>query len=99
MAHKKYTQFIFDDLEDPERRENIKKYGGYGDLGLIYDLFIEITRIRKEKRLSQLQLSKKAGITQPALARLEAGRGNPTALQLVKIIYALDCKLKIEPRN
>jgi DNA-binding XRE family transcriptional regulator len=91
MAHKKFTQFIFDDLKDPYNKKD------YGKLGHMYKLFAEITRIRRqERRMTQHQLAEKSGIAQPTLATIEAGRSNPTLSQLVKIAEALNCKLVLE---
>lgn len=96
MAHKKYTQPVFDsvlslaDTDDPFWR-NV-----HGNYGRMCKLFAEITRIRHEKNLTQHQLAKAAGMTQSALARIEAGRANPTLLQIEKIMAALKCELTID---
>lgn len=91
MAHKKFTQFIFDDIKDQYNKKE------YGDLGRMYQFFAEMTEIRWQKRrLTQHQLAEKTGISQSAIAKIEAGRGNPTLAQLVKIAEALNCKLIFE---
>ena len=89
MSNKKYTQDVFDAVKDPARKEF------YGDLGTMYQLFIDLTETRKKKGLTQKQVSEKSGITQPVLARIEAGRTNPSLSLLVKILTTLDCKLTI----
>lgn len=43
--------------------------------------------------LSQRELAALAGMTQPQIARLEAGRENPTHSTLVKLAVALECKI------
>lgn len=90
-APKKYTQFIFDDIyrnQDPE---------DYGYLGLMYEVVNEIIKIRKQNNISQQKLAEQSGLTQPTIARLEAGRSNPTLSQLIKISKALNQRIRFEP--
>ncbi|MES2216242.1 MAG: helix-turn-helix transcriptional regulator [Patescibacteria group bacterium] len=93
MRYKKYTQFIFDDVRDPDRKDM------YGDLGLMYEFFALIPELRRQKRMTQHDLAKKAEISQPLLAKIEAGRANPTIKQLVKIAEGFDCKLTFEEKK
>ena len=90
-APKKYTQFIFDDLDDPQRAEP------YGYLGLCLKVCKNLIDARWKKRLTQHDLAKKSGIAQPTIAKIESGRGNPTLMQLVKIAHALGYKIALEP--
>lgn len=87
---KKYTEFIFTDLE------NSKDGGSFGYLSLMFEVLTELTRIRIQKNWSQNDLSKHCGIPQPNIARMESGRTNPTLYQLIKIAKALDVKIKFE---
>lgn len=50
---------------------------------------------RKEKGISQMELSKRTGISQPNITRFESGNYNPSLEMLVKIAEALDMKLEI----
>ena len=90
-APKKHTQFIFDDLEDPHKSDR------YGYLGLVYEVFKRLAEIRVQKKLSQHDLAQKSGIAQPTIARIEAGRANPTLMQLVKIAKGLRHRISFEP--
>ncbi len=57
----------------------------------------QIIRFRKEKGLLQDQLAKKAGTSQPAIARIEKGTyGNYSLRTLNKIAAALDLELAID---
>jgi len=49
-----------------------------------------ITRLRKEKSLTQVQLSEKCEIEKSNLIRIEKGRTNPTSLTLLRISKALE---------
>ncbi len=93
MANKKYTQFIFDDVRDPDRKDM------YGHLGLMYEFFALIPELRRQKRMTQHDLAQKSEISQPLLAKIEAGRANPTIKQLVKIAGGFDCKLTFEEKK
>lgn len=46
-------------------------------------------RIRKEKGLTQEQLSERCGLSQQYLSKLERGRRNPTIVTLYEIANAL----------
>ena len=90
-APKKYTQFIFDGIDSPNNSNP------HGFLSLMFEVFKEMALIRNKKRLSQHDLAKKCGIAQATIAKIEAGRGNPTLLQLTKIAHALGQKITFEP--
>ncbi|WP_416797703.1 helix-turn-helix domain-containing protein [Ciceribacter azotifigens] len=50
---------------------------------------LNVLRIRRERSLSQEDLSLQAGVTRAYLSGLEAGRRNPTIVSLSKIANAL----------
>ena len=52
-----------------------------------------IRECRRRAGLTQAQLAERIGTTQPAIARLEGGRGNPTLQRLSDIAYA--CGLEV----
>lgn len=51
---------------------------------------------REEVGLTQLQLAGRMEVTQPVIAALEAGRGNPTVGQLAAVAAALQVGLDVE---
>jgi transcriptional regulator with XRE-family HTH domain len=51
---------------------------------------------RKKAGISQVELARRAGTTQPAIARLEGGRIAPTVLSLDRIARALETELVID---
>ena len=44
--------------------------------------------------MTQAELSKKSGVSQPVIARIEKGVNSPQLNTLIKILNALGCKLK-----
>lgn len=52
-----------------------------------------IAETRKEKGLSQMQLSELTGITSKNIANIEAGKYNTEIDTLAKIAKALNCKI------
>ena len=63
--------------------------------GEILDIAIEIAQARKRKRLTQIQLAKKAGMPQSQIARIESGNHNVTIETLHRVANALDLKVKV----
>ena len=52
-----------------------------------------ISEARMEKGLSQRELSKKTGIMQADISKIEQGKGNPTIITLQRISKSLDCPI------
>jgi DNA-binding XRE family transcriptional regulator len=76
-----------DYLEDPEVR------AGYEDARRAIELGAMVRQRRFEASLSQEELAQRAGMTQPALSRLERGGGIPTITVLDRIANALHATL------
>ena len=55
----------------------------------------KIIDTRKSKKITQTELSRKSGVKQPVIARMEKGVNSPQLNTLIKILNALDCKIKI----
>jgi transcriptional regulator with XRE-family HTH domain len=51
---------------------------------------INLQKVRRERSLSQEELSFRSGVTRAYISGLEAGRRNPTILSLARIATALD---------
>jgi transcriptional regulator with XRE-family HTH domain len=51
---------------------------------------------RKRAQVSQVELAEEAGMTQPAIARLEKGLVSPTVITLDRIARALGTELIID---
>jgi ribosome-binding protein aMBF1 (putative translation factor) len=72
---------------------------GYAEAQRAYLIGQAVRERRLALRLSQVELASRAGMTQPALSRLEAGGVIPTIPLLERISAALDADLivKISP--
>ena len=56
-----------------------------------------VIKARKEKNLTQQQLSDISGIKQPAIARIENGTNSPMVSTLMKMLYSMGYTLKVVP--
>ena len=62
-------------------------------MNIITQLGMRIRFLRKNKKMSQLDLSLEAGVNKNYISDLEKGRRNPTLLILNKIAIALNIDL------
>lgn len=74
----------------PEEEEEIK---------LEMEIMEATIEARKKAQLSQRELSKKTGIKQPAIARIEKGIGSPRVSTLMKLLYPIGYTLRVVPLN
>lgn len=88
-----YDEFEAELLQDPEIRRE------YEVLKPKYDMIQRLIERRNELHLSQVQLAKKIGMQQPAIARLENGMNNATVGTLLKVVNALSLDVEFKPRS
>lgn len=55
---------------------------------------LNVLRLRRERELSQEELSFRSGATRAYLSGLEAGRRNPTLLSLARLAAALEVEIE-----
>jgi transcriptional regulator with XRE-family HTH domain len=67
----------------------------YDALGPEFDLAGTMIAARTRAQLSQGQLAKRMGMTQPFVARLESGRARPSTRTLQRFARATGTKLRI----
>ena len=68
---------------------------GYGRARRAFELGEQIRALRETQHLSQSELARRMGSTQPAIARLEAGRVAPSLNTLDRAAAALGVELVI----
>jgi HTH-type transcriptional regulator / antitoxin HipB len=78
-----------DYLDDPEIR------AWYEDARRSIELGAMVRQLRLDAGFSQEELAQRAGMTQPALSRLERGGGIPTITVLDRIANALQATLTV----
>ena len=85
-----YKEYKNKCLED----SNFKKE--YDDLEPEYDIINAMIKARKEKGLTQKQLSELTGISQADISRIENGTRNPSVNLLKRLAEGMGMTLKIE---
>lgn len=72
----------------------------YDAARIAFELGRSVREVREERGWSQTQLAEAAGMTQPAVARFEAGGTVPTIPVLERLAHALDLELvvRLAPR-
>ena len=94
MNNKNFKATDFDDylkqeLKDPE----FKKWFAYH--GRQLEIAYAINKLRREKKITQVEMAKKLSTSQSNIARLESGQQNFTITMLDKIARVLDKELKV----
>ena len=59
------------------------------------NIYYSFTEARKARNISQVELSKKTGIIQADISRIENGKANPTLDVLKRLAEALEMKINI----
>lgn len=79
-----------------QRRDSDEYREGYAEARRAFLIGQAVRERRLTLGLSQVELAERAGMTQPALSRLEAGGVVPTIPLLERITAALDAELIVE---
>ena len=85
-----YKEYKNKCLED----SNFKK--DYDDLEPEYDIINAMIKARKEKGLTQKQLSELTGISQADISRIENGTRNPSLEMIKRLATGMGMRLKLE---
>ncbi|MDQ4010911.1 MAG: helix-turn-helix domain-containing protein [Actinomycetota bacterium] len=70
--------------------------GAYDAARLAYELGRRVRELRVHQGLSQTELARRAGMTQPAVARFEAGGTVPTLPVLERLARSLGAMLTVQ---
>ena len=86
-----FDEVLARQLKNPEFKK------AWDDLAAEYDLAAEVIRMRMMRNLTQTQLAKLVGTSQPAIARLESGNHtNVTLAFLYRVARALEVKPELK---
>lgn len=83
-------QVLAEELRDPEFQRE------WDRTAIARAVALKVLTYRTEHGLSQRALAKKLAMTQPQLARLEAGEHNPTIDTLARLAQTLDLEFAID---
>lgn len=83
-------EVLAEDLQDPEFREEWER------TALAREVANRVVAYRAEHNLSQEALGRLLGISQPAVARIEAGEHEPSLLRLKQLSRCLDMEFHID---
>lgn len=73
-----------------------RAHPAYEAARIAFELGAEVRALREKRGWSQTELAKRAGMTQSAMARFEAGGTVPTLPVLERIAVALEMRLSVE---
>lgn len=86
----RFKDFLNEQLQDPEFRE---EYEALQPEHAIIQAFIDA---RKQSGLTQKELSKRTGIAQGDISKIEKGNANPSLKTLRRLAEGMNMRLKIE---
>lgn len=86
----KFNDFLKEQLEDPEIRAE------YDALEPEFQIIQAMIDARKLKGITQKELSKRTGIAQSDISKLENGNANPSLRTLQRLASGMGYKLKLE---
>ncbi|WP_149181402.1 helix-turn-helix transcriptional regulator [Streptomyces sp. TRM49041] len=76
--------------------ESVAESSAYVEAGYAFALGQAVHNRRSELRLSQAELARRAGMTQPQISNIEGGDSVPTLPLLTRLAKALDASLTID---
>lgn len=78
-----------------EELKDEKFKSSYEQVKKEYELIEQLVKIRKQKKISQVELAQKAHVSQQAISRLEKEKHIPKIDTLMKIVHGLGLKLTL----
>ena len=92
LKNKKDTDFdVY--LKRHLKNKEFKKH--YDEFGKQLEIAYQLAQLRKEKRMSQIELAKQIGTTQSNVARMESGQQNFTIGTLIKVAEIFEKDLRV----
>lgn len=67
------------------------------EIQLEMDLIKAVIEARESQKLTQRDLSKKSGVKQPAIARIEKGINSAQIRTIIKLLYPMGYTLRVMP--
>ena len=82
--------------EDVKKQLNISPEQ-QAEIQLEMDIIEATIEARKKNKLTQRELSKKSGVKQPVIARLEKYANSPQTNTLIKLLYPMGYTIRVVP--
>lgn len=82
--------------KDVKKELNISKEQE-AEIQLEKDIIQATIDARKQNKLTQRELSKKSGISQPVIARIESCVNSPQTNTLIKMLYPMGYTIRVVP--
>lgn len=79
-----------------DRGTSSDSHAAYAAAQYAFELGERVRELREQRQWSQKELAKRTGMSQPAIARFEAGGTTPTLAVLDRIARAFDMHLRID---
>ena len=86
----------YESWEDVQKKLNITPEQ-QAEIQLEEDIIKATIEARKKNKLTQRELSKKSGIKQPVIARIEKCVNSPQTSTLIKLLYPMGYTLRVVP--
>lgn len=86
----------YDSWEDVRKKLNISKEQE-AEIQLEKDIIEATIEARKKSNLTQRELSKKSGVRQPVIARIERYVNSPQTSTLIKLLYPMGYTIRVVP--
>jgi DNA-binding XRE family transcriptional regulator len=80
-----------------KKEPDLKEYFERADLE--YQLIKKLVKIRKQKNITQKEISDKSGIKQQVISRIETFDSLPTLKTFLKYLDSMDLEIKIEEKK
>lgn len=88
------TEYFAKQLEKP-----VENYAGYMSTKALDDFSLQLVHYRMKHQLSQTDLARKLGITQPMISQYESGLNNITVKRLCEICEKIDVRVQLTFEN
>lgn len=93
MVKDDWKEFRENLLEDPATR------AAYEARKPAFEFAVQLAELRRQRGLSQAALARRAGMTQPEVARIEAAEASPTFETMARLLAAAEADLDIKFRD
>jgi transcriptional regulator with XRE-family HTH domain len=101
-VHRTSSPHLVDDGDLPQRSPLAARVRASASLraalqrDVVAEVMEQIVFLRAHRDVTQSELARRLGVSQPVVAKLESGRGNPSAKTLKKIAEALDAVVRVD---